>query len=140
VEHVDKQAPLTAHDYPRSVNFLLSAIKKSASLKIGSKFSEDDKVNSETTFTRDSDAHAKQIAMTKKLAVITLALYLARIGNLFSFLYQILSGSFLNYTWDSFLGVFHFCHCIFNPLIILTMDSRWKFRWTSMRSSSTGSS
>ncbi|KAI9140505.1 hypothetical protein BKA69DRAFT_505855 [Paraphysoderma sedebokerense] len=88
---------------------------------------------SENAPVQDETARAKQMAMTKKLAVITLAIYLAWLGSLFSFLFQMSTGFFVNYTWDAFWGIFHFCHCIFNPLIILTMDSRWKIRLTFLR-------
>ncbi|KAI9140497.1 hypothetical protein BKA69DRAFT_505599 [Paraphysoderma sedebokerense] len=90
--------------------------------------------NSEVAPSRDRTAQAKQIAMTKKLAIITFALYIAWIGSLCSFLYQMLTGEHVSHILDWFLGSFHFSHCIFNPLIILTMDTRWKIRFTFWRS------
>lgn len=84
---------------------------------------------SRNTSTKDKGkANAKRMAMTKKLALVTFAIYLAWLGYVLSFLYQMITGEQVYFTWDALLGVFHLSHCVFNPLIILTMDSRWKIR------------
>ncbi|KAI9140500.1 hypothetical protein BKA69DRAFT_1141047 [Paraphysoderma sedebokerense] len=131
----------------------VSLQKPGSSTMGGSKFNM---APPELTFTSevkpssDESARSKQIAMTKKLAIITLELYLgmnfghsvlrcikaltalydvfgpAWLGNLSSYIYKISTGGDVSFIWDSFMGIFHFCHCIFNPIIILTMDSRWK--------------
>lgn len=113
---------------PNTKSFSSHSIKTSSSVVTSSRYNPPTHIGTLPTEARDATARIKQMAMTKKLGVITLALYLAWLGNLVSFLYQMSTGIFLDYTWDAFLGIFHFCHCIFNPLIILTMDSRWKFR------------
>ncbi|KAI9135930.1 hypothetical protein BKA69DRAFT_288403 [Paraphysoderma sedebokerense] len=90
-------------------------------------------VNLESNSSQTATTRGKQMAMTKKLAIITLALYLSWFGSLFSFLHQMITGTFVPYALDAFMGIFHFSHCILNPLIILTIDSRWRIRLNKLK-------
>ncbi|KAI9137980.1 hypothetical protein BKA69DRAFT_1094759 [Paraphysoderma sedebokerense] len=90
--------------------------------------------SSETATSRQLiTAHSQQMAMTKRLATITFALYLAWVGSLFSFSYQMYTGEHVSALLDWSLGSLHYSHCILNPIIILIMDSRWKINFTLPR-------
>ncbi|KAI9140498.1 hypothetical protein BKA69DRAFT_505611 [Paraphysoderma sedebokerense] len=73
--------------------------------------------------------YSKQLTITKKMAAITVVIFLAWLGNLCSFLYQISTENQVTPIIDWCLGILHFVHYISTPLIFATMQSEW--RWWS---------
>ncbi|KAI9140512.1 hypothetical protein BKA69DRAFT_506325 [Paraphysoderma sedebokerense] len=73
------------------------------------------------------EARQKQFKLTLKLALITLSSYVAWTGTIVSIVYPMANdGKYVPAAWDYFLGVLNFCHSIFSPMIVLTLDSRWR--------------
>ncbi|KAI9140501.1 hypothetical protein BKA69DRAFT_505631 [Paraphysoderma sedebokerense] len=130
IDYVGDQPPTSDAASPNIKNSEANLISKSSGLNKSNRSLAVPELSfsSEQPPSSDSSARQKQMAMTKNLAIITAALYLAWLGSLCSFLYQMSTGRHVGGILDSFLGIFHFSHCIFNPIIILTMDSRWKIR------------
>ncbi|KAI9144280.1 hypothetical protein BKA69DRAFT_1056664 [Paraphysoderma sedebokerense] len=75
---------------------------------------------------KDDTAIKKQMIITQKLALITLLFFIGWAPMGFNIYYQTFSGSRLSPIADFICGVFALSNSIFNSLVILTMDSRWK--------------
>ncbi|KAI9137428.1 hypothetical protein BKA69DRAFT_1128229 [Paraphysoderma sedebokerense] len=77
-------------------------------------------------------ARNKQMVLTAKLAMITMSFCLAWIGSGVSFTYQTITGNAISAEIDIACTASTFLFAVFNPLMVLTMDKRWRTTSLSM--------
>ncbi|KAI9137425.1 hypothetical protein BKA69DRAFT_920788 [Paraphysoderma sedebokerense] len=89
-----------------------------------------------------NNSQRKQMELTIKLAMVTLSFCIAWFGTGASFTYQIISGNGISPELDVLCTALTSVFSAFNPLMVLTMDKRWKidtsctkFLWKSNNSS-----
>ncbi|KAI9137259.1 hypothetical protein BKA69DRAFT_1099192 [Paraphysoderma sedebokerense] len=81
------------------------------------------------TLTTSRKAYEKQLRLTKKLATITFIFFACWFGTLCSFTYQIATSEFVPPMVDFLLTMCPNLNSILNPLIVMTLDERWKVNW-----------
>ncbi|KAI9137123.1 hypothetical protein BKA69DRAFT_61603 [Paraphysoderma sedebokerense] len=86
----------------------------------------------------DRTAYQQQLQLTRKLALITLLFFLGWSGSGFNLFYQVVTGDRLSPFADFILLALGLGNSIFNSMVILAMDTRWKWkfdRWRPFRKS-----
>lgn len=81
----------------------------------------------------DRTAYQAQLQLTRKLALITLMFLLGWSGSGFNLFYQVVTGDRLSPFTDFILLALGLGNSIFNSMVILAMDTRWKLNFNLWR-------
>ncbi|KAI9145262.1 hypothetical protein BKA69DRAFT_555332 [Paraphysoderma sedebokerense] len=83
-------------------------------------------------------AYKRQLELTLKLAILTVAFHLAWVATGFNFIYQIITKEQFPPRMDFAAAFLCFANCIFSPVYVLSVDRTWRIQWSRPLSSQKG--